>query len=203
MATFQEVQDRINNECLNRGTFQTETKTAIKAAIRHYEKRRWAFNETSVAVATSAGVGHVALPNNFLRLDHLQITVNDEELDLFRRSKSWILQANATRAQAQPTDYAIYQGRINLSAIPDAAYALPVHFIKKLPILDSAGSTNAFLEGEFEDVICYHAAKLVWGLSIRNTEEARKFAALEEMAMMSITEHIEQYIEGKIEPTEF
>lgn len=203
MATFQEVQDRINTQYLNRGTFIEETKTAIKAAIRNYENRRWTFNETSVAVATSAGVAFVAFPNNFLIIEKLQITVDSTELELYRRDRAWILAANATRAQGQPTDYATFQNRINLSAIPDDAYALPIHFIKKLPALDSAGSTNGFLQDIWQDVICYHAAKVVWGVAIRNDEEAAKFASLERIAMMNVTEHLEQTTHGKLKPTSF
>jgi hypothetical protein len=203
VATFQEVQDRINNEYLNRGTFIEETKTGIRAAIRHYSYRRLIFNETSVAVATSAGVSYVAFPNNFLILDKLEITINGFEIPLNRRDRDYILTMNATRATGQPTDYALYQNRINLALIPDAAYALPVHYLKQLPDLASAGSTNAFLDGAWQDVICYHAAKIVWAVCLRNDTEAAKFANLEQMALPTAQSHTEQYGTGKLTPTSF
>lgn len=203
MATFVEIQNRINNDYLNRGTFIEETKNAIKAAIRSYENRRWAFNETAVALATSAGVAYVAFPSNLIRLDQLQITVNSVDYDLIRRDRAWITAANATRSQAQPTDFATYLNRINLSAIPDDVYALPLHYIKRLQTLSADTDTNAWLEGTWQDVICYHAAKIVWGASIRNDKEAAKFQGMELDALSRVTEHIEQYASGQIKSTSF
>lgn len=203
MSTYQEVQDRINNEYLNRGTFITETKSAIRAAIRQYETKRWTFNQTAVALATSAGVGYVAFPSNFLILDKLQITINSVDCKLNRRSRDWITEFNATRSQATPTDYGIYQNRINLSAIPDAVYALPMHYIKRLSVLSAADDTNAWIDGGMQDVIAYHAAKVVWGVSLRNREEAEKFAILERDALMEVRGYNEQFGSGKLEPTSF
>jgi hypothetical protein len=203
MSTYQEIQDRINNHYLNRGTFITETQTAIKAAIRHYEYKRVSFNETATALTTVAGQSFLSFPSNYLFLDQLQITVNGEDLDLNRRDKAWILSRNATRSQSQPTDYATFQGRINLSAIPNAAYSCPLHYIKQLPALSAQTSTNPWITGVWEDVIVYHAAKLVWAVSIRNDKEAAKFAGLETQALQSaLGLHDEQTV-GRITPTSF
>lgn len=203
MATYQEVQDRINNEYLNRGTFIEETKTAIKAAIRHYEKRHWNFNETAVALATSAGQSYVTFPSNYLILDSLQITVDGIDEDLIRRNRAWIQSRNAIRSQAIPTDFATYLNRINLSPIPDAIYALPFEYVKRLDTLSAATDTNAWLEGAFEDLICYHAAKIVWGVAIRNDKEAAKFAGLENIVLSGLESHFDETTSGKITPTEF
>jgi hypothetical protein len=203
MATYQEVQDRINNEYLNRGTFIQETKTAIKAAIRFYERQRWDFNETSVALATSAGQSYITFPDNYLILDHLQITVDGIDEKLERRDKAWILSRNAARDEGIPTDFATFQNRINLSPIPDDTYAVPIHYIKHLDELSAATDTNAWLEGAFEDLICYHAAKIVWGVAIRNDKEAAKFASMESMVYSRLTEHHEQTTASKITPTSF
>lgn len=203
MSTYQQIQDRINEEYLNRGTFITETKTAIKAAIRHYEHRRLDFNQTATALTTSAGQSYLSVPSNFLILDQLQITVNGQDLDLNRRDKAWIVSRNATRSQSQPTDYATYQGRINLSAIPNSAYSCPLHYIKQLPELSAQTDTNTWITGVWEDVIVYHAAKVVWAVSIRNDKEAEKFAALERQALGSAVGLFEQQEYGRITPTSF
>lgn len=203
MSTYQEIQDRINEEYLNRGTFITETKTAIKAAIRHYEHRRVGFNQTATALTTSAGQSFLSFPSNFLILDQLQITVNGQDLDLNRRDKAWIVSRNATRSRSQPTDYATYQNRINLSAIPNAAYSCPLHYIKRLPTLSAQTDTNTWIDGVWEDVIVYHAAKVVWAVSIRNEKEAAKFAAFERDALQSALGLEDQQSFGQITPTSF
>ena len=203
MSTYQQIQDRINEEYLNRGTFITETKTAIKAAIRHYEQRRVGFNQTATTLTTSAGQSFLSFPSNFLILDQLQITVNGQDLDLNRRDKAWIVSRNATRSQSQPTDYATYQNRINLSAIPNSAYSCPLHYLKKLPELSAQGDTNLWITGAWEDVIVYHAAKIVWAVSIRNDKEAAKFAQLEKDALVTAQGLFEQQEVGRIPPTQF
>lgn len=202
-ATFKEVQDRINNDYLNRGTFIEETKTAIRAAIRAYENRRWTFNETAVALATTAAIGFVEFPDNLILIDQVRLTVDSVDYDLVRRDRAWILATNATRSQGQPTDFATFQNRLNFSAIPDTEYALPIQYIKRLEVLDNDNDTNGFLDGVFQDVICYHAAKIVWGVALRNPEEASKFAALEQMALLNVTEHFEQFTHGQLKPTSF
>lgn len=203
MATFIEVQDRINNEFLNRTTFLQETKTAIKAAIRHYERKRWTFNESSVELASSAGGISVALPDNFLILDNLVITSAGIDYDLNVRSLSYIRRMNARDIQGLPTDYCLYARALQLAPIPDAIYAMPLDYIKQLPALSADDDTNPFLEGNFGDAITYHAAKLVWGVSLRNDAEASKFASLEQLAMLEVKEHFIEQFSGKIEPTEF
>jgi len=200
MATFKEVQDRINNEYLNRTTFIEETKTAIKAAIRFYEKRRWVFNETAVALATSAGAIDVSFPDNFLILDHIALTDAGENFELRERNYSELLNLNAQGHQAQPTHYAVYNQNIQLHPIPETIYAIQIGYVKRLETISAATDTNAWLE-DFQDVICYHAAKLVWGMSIRNDKEAAKFASLEQMALQEIDEHFIRTVSGRITPS--
>lgn len=203
MATYQELQDRINTDYLNRGNFIEQTKAGIKAGIRHYENRRWAFNETSVALATSAGVSFVEFPSNFISLDKLQLTDNGIDYKLIRRDLDWILDANSQRTENVPTDYTIYQNRINLSPIPDDAYALPIYYIKRLPELTAQTDTNEWLDPPWVDIIAYHAAKLVWGVSIRNDAETAKFASLEKIAFDTMVSHLEQTLSNRIIPTSF
>lgn len=203
MSTFIEVQNRINEDYLNR-QFGAETRRAIKAAIRHHERKRWSFNETSTALTSSASVGFVSLPSNFLVLDDLRIEINGEPHQLLKREPNHIRNMNLAAQPSQPTHFAIYQRRIELALIPDSAYSLPVYYIKQLTPLSADSDTNEWLEGGMEDLIAYHAAKLMWATVLRNDREAAKYAALEQTALMNVTSHHEQYrTPGKLKPTSF
>lgn len=203
MSTFIEVQNRIENDFLNRA-FGAETKRAIKAAIRHFERRRWDFNETSTALTTSSGQSFVTLPDNFLVLDDLRIVLNGEYIPLIRREPQFIRDMNTAQVHDQPTDYAIYQKRIEMALIPDSAYSLPVYYIKSLPALSADADSNQWISGGMEDVIAYHAAKLMWGTVIRNDKEAGKYALLERDALVNMESYNEQrFTPGTLKPTPF
>lgn len=179
MSTFIEVQNRINGDFLNRSTFGDETKRAIKAAVRHYEYQRWMFNETSTALASSSSLSYITIPSNFLVLDDLRLTINGEDLPLHRRSPQTIRDWNTASTYGQPTDFAIYQGRIETFPIADSAYSVPIYYIKRLDVLSADSDTNEWIQGALEDVITYHATKLMWANVLRNKQEAATYAQFE------------------------
>jgi len=203
MSTYAEVQSRINGDYLNRTDLSAATQRSVLAAIRHYERERFRFNETATSIATSAGQTFAILPTNLLILDLLQITVSSADYELNYRDYDWIKRANVTRTRAEPTDYTIYQNRIELFPIPDAIYALPLSYVKRLPALSAASDTNAWISGEAEDVIVYHATKLMWATVLRNTEEAVKFEQLERAARMELFRARDQFPQHSIRATQF
>lgn len=203
MSTFQDIQDRVNNDYLNRDTFIEETKRAIKAAIRHYQYERRTFNETATAIACSSGQAYISLPSNLLVLDDLWITVNGIDLQLKRETPKTIRQLNSSVTTGQPTHYSIYQNRVNLFAVPDSAYAVNTYYLKELPELSAGADTNAWISGGWEDVIAFHAAKLMWANTIRNDREALKFGTLERSAYDVMQGQQAQLGSGRIIPTKF
>ena len=203
MSTYLEVQNRINNDYLNRTGFTEETKRAIQAAIRHYQYRRWTFNETSTALTTSSSQSYVSIPSNFLILDDLRITISGEDLPLDRQDAQTIRDWNIAASFGQPTDYAIYQNRFELFQIPNSAWSVPCYYLRSLSALSADSDTNAWIQGGMEDVITYHAAKLMWANVIRNEKEAIKFGALEQGALNTMNEHFVQTTVRRIKPTQF
>jgi hypothetical protein len=192
MSNFGEIQSRINTDYLNRTDLSAATQRAIFAAIRHYESQRFNFNETATALATSAGQSFVTFPSNLITLDYLQITDVSCDVALIYRDYDWIKRANVTRTQSIPTHYTIYQNRIELFAIPDSAYSLPVAYIKRFPQLSADADSNPWTSGEAEDVIVYHATKLMWANVLRNTDEALKYAELERASKSELMRYREQ-----------
>src|SRR5882672_10532990 len=177
MATFLEVQQRVNLDCLNRLDQVPETKRAINAAIRSYEGQRFWFNETATALTLSAGQSYVNFPSDFLILDEIQVTISSADYALIGRSFAEIKELNTTRTRSQPEYFCQYGQRFELAPIPDSAYPVIVSYMQKLPPLSADSDTNDWLSAA-EDVIVYCAAKLV-AANLGRADEASKFANLE------------------------
>lgn len=204
MSTYAEIQTRINDSYLNRPDFSAETQTAIKAAIRFYEKKRWQFNETATALATSAGQAYLDLPDNLLVLDDLRINFSGFSGEpLFRADVGFIRDMRIGNAQGLPSHYAVSRKRAELALIPDSAWTVDCYYVKRLTELSAGTDTNAFISADFEDVIVYHATKLMWATVLRNDQEALKYAQLENLALNNVTGLNEQFVSFKLRPTSF
>lgn len=205
MSTYGSLQDRINNDYLNRTDFTAETRRAIRAGIRHYERQRWWFNETATSLVTSAGQTFVNLPANYFDLDLLQLTTNSNDIELIRRDYNWIKKANTARTRGLPTDFTIYQNRIELFPVPDAIYTLPISYKHKFPALSgvTSDSTSSHWTSAVEDLIVYHATAVMWVGVLRDTERAMAFRALEQTALTAILGENEQHFNIGITPTRF
>lgn len=203
MSTYLEVQDRINSDHLNRTGFTAETRRAIKAAVRRYERTNWSFNEASTAMATVAGQSYVSLPSDFLVLDDLRLVVNNENLPLMRRGHVYVRDMNMAGNVGQPTDFAFYNNRFELALVPDSAWTANVYYLKSLPVLSADIDTNEWIQGAMEDLIVYHASKLMWANVLRNEKEAVKFAQLERTALNTVEARHEQNRLSGLTPTRF
>lgn len=204
MATYEQVQDRINNEFLDRSDLTAETKTAIKATIRHYERKRFPFNESSTAFATSASVSATTLSTAFFSVDYVRLFYQaSASYELTKCAMGDLLNMRAGAiAQGMPTHYALYGLNIEYFPIPDSAWTVTVHGIHQLSALSASSDTNDWLSAA-EDLIVYGATKLVWANVLRNKEEAANFQVLEEDAYNVLQEATEQRLATGIRPTKF
>ena len=203
MSTYLELQQRIASDYLNRTDYTNEVKRSILAAVRHYERRRWRFNETISDLAASAGQTFLTLPSNFLVLDRLEVVADGDRWSLNERSLDYIRDRQDTSATNAPTDYHLRSNRIELADVPDSAYSCPCYYIKTLSELSADADSNSWTTGAMQDVIVYHATKLMWANVIRNSQEAIKYAALEKESLSVITSENEQFSHAYIRPTQF
>jgi hypothetical protein len=203
MSTFQQLQDRITADYLNRTDLNAETGRAIQAAVRKYERKRFWFNETSTSVACVASQSYVAVPSNFLDLDLLQVQdAGSANVELIEKDLKWIKRANTVPTYGIPTHFTIYQNRIELFPIPNSAYSLPIYYLHKFPTL-SAGADTSEWTSAIEDVIVYHATKLMWATVLRNPDQANIYQSLEQEALVSVLAEKEQRQLTRIKPTKF
>src|SRR6266404_4007773 len=193
-TTLQDAIIRIGQDYLNRSTLDSKIVRAIQAAVRHYERQRFPWNETATALATVALTESVPIPADFLVLDLLEVTFGGSKYELKPRSFKEIRQFNAVPgAEALPSFYCLHGNNFLLSPIPDVSYPITCNYLQQLPQLTSNAltATNDWLSAA-EDVIIYHATKLMWANVLRNTDEATKYAQLERDAYTELTTYNEQ-----------
>lgn len=204
MATLQTVVDRIQQDYLNRSTLQAECVRAVQGAIRHYERQRFPWNETATALACVVGVDHVTVPTDFLIEDSLRISAFGGLTPLTKRPFGDIQDMNMVAVNSVPTHYALRGNNFYLFSPPNSAYPLQCYYIQRLSELTATSmtGTNKWLSAA-EDLIVFHAAKLVWANVIRNTDEAMKMYQLEQTALNELSGYTDQRNLGRISPTKF
>lgn len=204
MSTYLELQQRIANDYLNRSTFTSEVKRSILAAVRFYERRRWRFNETATSIATVASTTFAALPANLLvPLEPYQITQNGSVIPLIEDTLEEVLAMRANATTGPPTHYAIFGNKIEFAVTPDSAYSTTMYYIKSLTELSADSDTNSWTTGAMQDLIVYHATKLMYSGVLRNTVEAAKFANLEGAILAEVSSEREQFFHTRLKPTVF
>jgi hypothetical protein len=182
MATYLETQNRIANE-LNRSGLTAEIKLAILSAVEYYKRRRWPWNEYSTTLTCVIGTEYVALPTDFVELDKLQVTVGGQKRPLFQRDYSQIVDWRANSSNGEPTDFALWQNRIELFRVPNDTYTLTIHYIRSLAVLNADADENAWLT-DAEELIRLHAKKDLYANKIRDTRSAQDMQALEDSALL-------------------
>lgn len=204
MATLQTLVDRIQSDYLNKSNLSGECVRAIQAAIRHYERQRFPWNETATALACVSSLGTVAVPTDLMVLDLLQISAQGVLSDLTPRPFDYIKLMNVVPTYNTPTHFAIRGNNFNFAAIPDSAYPLTCYYLNKLPELTATSmtGTNDWLANA-EDLLVYHAAKLMWANVLRNDAEAMKMFALEKAAYVELSAYNDQRMHGRLRATRF
>ncbi len=158
MGTYQEMQDRIGLDYLNRTDMNEQVKRAIKNTIKNYESRRYWFNETATTTTTTANIATFGVPSDFLALDFIRLTYSGSTEKLHRDTFDGILQMNATSAIGCPTHFAERGDNFHLSLIPDSANSVTTYYLQRLPELSAGSDTNAWMD-EASNVIA-HAATI-------------------------------------------
>lgn len=203
MPTYLDTVTRIQTDCLNRTDFSDTVKRAIQTTIRHYERQRFWFNETSTLLTCVVNTETVAVPANMLGApDLLQVRQNGNDTELAVEPFDTIRAINVNNTSGLPVMYAKRHDSFYLANVPNSAYPLPCFYLKKLPALSADTDTNDWLSAA-EDLIVWGTAKLVWATTIRNISAANVCAGLESDAIKELRRYAEQHQSNKITPTRF
>lgn len=170
-ATYGDMQTRIANE-LHRSDLATNDHitNAIKSAIKHFERERWYFNEatTSASLTTSAGQATYQLPDDFMKLDSLKLTVNGWKCDVdpMPYIEMDARDAGGSATQGPSKWWALYAEMLRLYPVPDGIYVQTMSYQKRLITLSATTDTNAWvdaLEGlirnKAKEIICREVLK--------------------------------------------
>lgn len=204
MATFGEIQDRINNDFLNRTDLTAETARAVRAAIRYYERKRWWFTESATALATVASQSHIAAPSRLFTIDWLRFFYATSASYALKQIDMDALLGMRAGAQAygDPTHYALYEDRIELFPIPDSVKTVQAYGIYQATTLSATATTNVWTSAA-EELITFHATKLMWATVLRDAAQAQVFAQLEKGALDELRSVNEQRMMHGIRATDF
>lgn len=157
MATFREMQDRINLDYINRTDLTNETKRAIIRAVKHYEKNRFWFNQTATALAIGTASVSVAIPADFLAMDF--VTVRDTSIDsiVVQRSFDRIAYLNSNTAlSGVPAEVSYFKDTLYFTPKPRSATSLTLYYTHSFPALSADADTNPWTSAA-EDLIIHHA----------------------------------------------
>jgi len=159
MSDLGTMKTRIAREIV-RDDLSTEVGEAIATAHETWAGQRFWFAEKRFALTTVASQEYYAMSaltladgtalstgEGLIEIDSFTLTYNNEPYPLHDRSQAYIddMQSLATAFTGQPWAYGIFENKIRLHPIPDAAYACVISGLASLPPLASDGATNAWM----------------------------------------------------------
>lgn len=183
MASFLDMQTRIDDELDRGGAIYPQIKKAIITAVKFYERKRFYFCESSFTFSTvrlqefytSADAAAIATSPNIERLNGLFFGTR---IPLTKRSFEYIDDISTlTTSLAMPEDWAYRAESIRLYPIPDQAYTITAYSVPRLTELSADTDGNAWTN----DAEALIRARAKWDLVknvIRGPEMAEELAAL-------------------------
>lgn len=148
MSDLGTMKTRIESE-LSRTDLTSEIQDEIISAIEHYKHHRFHFNEQEKTAPTVASEQYIALPDDFIELDKLRITVNSRTYPLEPVTFGAVTDIDESTYTGIPVRYAIYNQQIRLYPTPNAVFTLTLSGLQGLDALSADSDTNAWMtDGE-------------------------------------------------------
>lgn len=182
-------------EDLNRGTdFDPRIKRAICDAIKFYKSRRLGFNIKQATAVLTSGNEYVALPTDWVEVDHLRLETDNLRRPLDEVTFDWIEDNNTdSETEGEPMKFAIHNRRLRFYPVPDRSYTLVMSFqyeIKNISISASDGETNAWVD-ECEELIRKHAMSELYVNYVDGPESFQKGTYLRAQCINEIAPEFE------------
>jgi len=179
MSTYAQLQARIADD-LNRSDLATQIQQNILGAIQNYKGERFWFNETSATATTTTSSAQVAAPTDIVAIDALYIVISGKNIELMPEDLNAVIEFRPT-TNGRPRAYCFYRNQFELDRKADQAYTLNLYYLKELTALSAAADSNGWtVEGE--DLIVFHAEKMLYANVIKDMQKAQAAASLEKEA---------------------
>lgn len=153
MSTLGTMIRRIRTD-LNRGpSHDTRIREAICDAIAYFTPRRLGFNQKRSYTILQSAQEFLALPTDWVEIDHLRLEPGTERYPLTEVGYDWIEdEQRGAAVSGQPTRFAIQARELRFYPIPERSYTLVGSFLCQLGEVSVSASdqaTNAWMtEGE-------------------------------------------------------
>lgn len=200
--------DRIDEEVKDAALTQALSTTAIKSAIKYYERQRFWFMESTANTLTTStsqefysSADQTWVPN-VIELDSLEIVINSTtRYTLTRRTMAYIDDLSTGPADVgQPQDYCYYARQFRFWPIPDAAYQIAVRGLFPAATLSTTTDTNTWMV-EAEDLI---RARAKWDIytNLLKDEQSAGEAKNEELDALSSLDRSDtrRVVTGRVTP---
>jgi len=157
VADLATLKSRIASE-IHRTDLTDEIAYAISDAVKHYQSKRFLFNQTRGTLTTVAGTEFYSDLTDIASIDTVTLTINARKTVLDEWSYGEMERiATTTNTNNQPWAWSWYDEQIRLYPVPDAAYTLTVSYVQKIDIPGADSGSNIWTN-QAEELI-RHAAK--------------------------------------------
>ena len=157
MADLATLKSTIERQ-IHRSDLTTDIASAISSAIKHYQSKRFTFNQTRATFSTVAGTEFYSSLTDIAEIDAVTVTVNGRKVALSEWGFGEMeVVSTTTNTQGQPWAYSWYAEQIRLYPVPDAVYTITVSYLQKIAEPSTDGTSNEWTT-EAEELI-RHAAK--------------------------------------------
>lgn len=191
MSDYGTIKARIADE-IARADLSTQIAREVKSAIKHYERQRFYFNESTFTFAFQDGrdtysagdhsmIARLAIIDEIRLIEDTQtrFVMSPRTYDELRRISTSI------NIEGTPTDFA-YRGQ-HLLCYPqsDASYAAIVSAVVRFDELSADADTNAWVT-DAEELIRQRAKRMLYTNVIRDYEEAAALEQIEAAALRAL-----------------
>lgn len=206
MSDFGTMQAEIADD-LARSDLTTQIKSAIKSAIRHYERKRYTFNETTNTFSTVASqnyYGAAALSDipNMFAIDGMKCLSGGSKYTVHEKEFAYIDDIDTGDSTGDPTFFCLYNNQIRLYPTPDSVRTITVAYAYKLPTLSADADTNAWMVDGY-DLIKACAKGDIYENVIRDFAESDRMKAKARDLNKALEAEYESRCGGGITPTSF
>lgn len=186
MTTLATMAARIENE-LDDDDLDDEITAAIQTAIKHYERKRFYFNQKTFTFATVADQEYYAAADaadiaTFLEVQTQYLTSGGIRYPINVTTFGAIDESQNGTVKGRPTNWAFFARKFRVYPIPDAVNTVTVAGHYRLATITDPAEGNAWFD-DAEELIRQRAKRILAMDVTKEISDAQAAQALEEMAL--------------------